>query len=198
MEIITSAQYHQQHIESRKQYQVVYNTEGYDRIVRYSDRYVTGSYREVQLRHGVHLVLYDGTCLRDLSVENLFDTHQWIVARFHLAGISRIVISGNQDKSFKADYIHQADVKSQGNNFIADIKNAQLFLPSGNKFSKQQPAQGITTVTATNLYANTIRLIVTGEALLPVVELYDSPREGLVFGVASAAASGQLGQILGL
>ncbi|MDF5735065.1 MULTISPECIES: hypothetical protein [unclassified Nostoc] len=37
MEIITSAQYHQQHIESRKQYEVVYNTEGYDRIVKYSD-----------------------------------------------------------------------------------------------------------------------------------------------------------------
>ena len=88
----------------------------------------------------------------------------------------------------------QVDIKSQGNNFIADIKNAQLFLPSGNKFSQQQPAQGITTVTATNLDANTIRLIVTGEAILPVVELYDSPREGLVFGVASAAASGQLGQ----
>ncbi|MEH2119404.1 MAG: TonB-dependent siderophore receptor [Nostoc sp.] len=82
----------------------------------------------------------------------------------------------------------QVDVKSQGNNFIADIKNAQLFLPSGNKFSQQQPAQGITTVTATNLDGNTIRLIVTGEAGLPVVELYDSPREGLVFGVASAAA----------
>ncbi|MEH2303246.1 MAG: AraC family transcriptional regulator [Nostoc sp.] len=120
MEIITSAQYHQQHIESRKQYQVVYNTEGYDRIVRYSDRYVTGSYREVQLRHGVHLVLYDGTWLRNLSVENLFDTHEWIVARFHLAGSSRIVISGNQEKSFKADYIHQA-----GKNYLfylSDIK----------------------------------------------------------------------------
>lgn len=38
-------------------------------------------------------------------------------------------------------------------NFIADIKNAQLFLPSGNKFSLEQPAQGITTVTATNVAA---------------------------------------------
>ncbi|MEH2182609.1 TonB-dependent siderophore receptor [Nostoc sp.] len=85
----------------------------------------------------------------------------------------------------------QIDVKSQGNNFIADIKNAQLFLPSGNRFSQQQLAQGITTVTATNFDANTIRLTVTGEAGLPVVELYDSPREGLVFAVASAAASGQ-------
>ncbi|WP_335075524.1 AMIN domain-containing protein [Nostoc sp.] len=88
----------------------------------------------------------------------------------------------------------QVDIKSQGNNFIADIKNAQLFLPSGNKFSQQQPAQGITTVTATNLDANTIRLTVTGEASLAVVELYDSPKEGLVFAVASAAVSGQLGQ----
>ncbi|MEH2081324.1 MAG: TonB-dependent siderophore receptor [Nostoc sp.] len=88
----------------------------------------------------------------------------------------------------------QIDVKSQGNNFIADIKNAQLFLPSGNKFSQQQPAQGITTVTATNFDANTIRLTVTGEVGLPAVELYDSPREGLVFAVASATTSGQLGQ----
>lgn len=85
----------------------------------------------------------------------------------------------------------QIDIKSQGNNFIVDIKNAQLFLPSGNKFSQQQPAQGITTVTATNFDANTIRLTVTGETSLPVVELYDSPREGLVFAIASAAASGQ-------
>ncbi|MEH2262176.1 helix-turn-helix transcriptional regulator [Nostoc sp.] len=120
MKIITSAQYHQQHIESRKQYEVVYNTEGYDRIVKYSDRYVTGSYREVKLRHGVRLVLYDGTWLRDLSIENLFESHQWIVARFHLAGSSRIVISGNQNKSFKADYVHQA-----GKNYLfylSDIK----------------------------------------------------------------------------
>lgn len=88
----------------------------------------------------------------------------------------------------------QIDINSQGNNFIVDIKNAQLFLPSGNKFSQQQPAQGITTVTATNFDTNTIRLTVTGEVGLPVVELYDSPREGLVFAVASAPASGQLGQ----
>ncbi|MEH2288673.1 TonB-dependent siderophore receptor [Nostoc sp.] len=85
----------------------------------------------------------------------------------------------------------QIAVKSQGNNFIVDIKNAQLFLPSGNKFSQQQLAQGITAITATNLDANTIRLTVTGEAGLPVVELYDSPREGLVFGVASAASGQQ-------
>ena len=120
METISSAQYHQQHLENRKGYEVAYNTEGYDRIVKYSDRYVTGSYREVQLRHGVHLVLYDGTWLSDLSVENLFDSHQWIVARFSLAGSSRIMISGNQDKSFKADYIHQA-----GKNYLfylSDIK----------------------------------------------------------------------------
>ncbi|MEH2081323.1 MAG: AraC family transcriptional regulator [Nostoc sp.] len=120
METITSAQYHQQHIESRKGYEVAYNTKGYDRIVKYSDRYVTGSYREVELRHGVRLLLYDGTWLKDLSVETLFDSHQWIVARFHLAGSSKILISGNQNKSFKADYIHQP-----GKNYLfylSDIK----------------------------------------------------------------------------
>ncbi|MBN3957583.1 helix-turn-helix transcriptional regulator [uncultured Nostoc sp.] len=120
MEIITSAQYHQQHLESRKGYEVAYNTEGYDRIVKYSDLYITGSYREVELRHGVHLLLYDGKWLRDLKLESPVDTHQWIVARFSLAGSGRIVISGNQDKSFKADYLHEA-----GKNYLfylSDIK----------------------------------------------------------------------------
>ncbi|MEH2081325.1 MAG: AMIN domain-containing protein [Nostoc sp.] len=35
----------------------------------------------------------------------------------------------------------QIDIKSQGNNFIADIKNAQLFLLSGNKFSHTHAGQ---------------------------------------------------------
>ncbi|MBD2253848.1 TonB-dependent siderophore receptor [Nostoc parmelioides] len=72
--------------------------------------------------------------------------------------------------------------KSEENNFIADIPNTQLNLPSGSEFRQENPATGITLVTVTNLDANTIRLTVTGVASPPKVELFDSD-EGLILGV---------------
>ncbi|UKO96904.1 TonB-dependent siderophore receptor [Nostoc sp. UHCC 0870] len=77
---------------------------------------------------------------------------------------------------------------SQGNAYIADIPNAQLRLPNGDAFtfSSPKPREGINEITVTNLDANTIRVTVTGEAGLPVVELFDSD-EGLILGVVSAA-----------
>ncbi|MBW4642230.1 MAG: TonB-dependent siderophore receptor [Goleter apudmare HA4340-LM2] len=78
----------------------------------------------------------------------------------------------------------QPVTKSEGNNFIADIPNTQLNLPSGSEFRQENPASGITVVTVSNLDANTIRLTVTGAASLPKVELFDSD-EGLIFGVAT-------------
>ncbi|MEH2251156.1 TonB-dependent siderophore receptor [Nostoc sp.] len=41
----------------------------------------------------------------------------------------------------------------------------------------------------TNFDANTIRVTVTGELSQPVVELFDSPDEGIIFSVASAASA---------
>ncbi|MFQ4142476.1 TonB-dependent receptor [Chlorogloeopsis sp. ULAP02] len=83
--------------------------------------------------------------------------------------------------------------RSQGNNFIADIPNAQLRLPSGDAFifRSQKPVAGITEIVVTNLDANTIRVTVTGEAGVPTVELFDSPDEGLIFGITTAATSAQ-------
>ncbi len=80
--------------------------------------------------------------------------------------------------------------KSEGNNFIADIPNAQLNLPSGSEFRQENPADGITVVTVTNIDANTVRVTVTGEASSPKVELFDSD-EGLIFGVTPAATATQ-------
>ncbi|MBD2771749.1 TonB-dependent siderophore receptor [Iningainema tapete] len=79
--------------------------------------------------------------------------------------------------------------RSTGNSFIADITNAQLRLPSGNTFifRSEQPIAGITEITVINSNANTIQVRVTGEATIPVVELFDSPDEGLIFSVASTA-----------
>lgn len=82
---------------------------------------------------------------------------------------------------------------TSGNNFIADIPNAQLRLPSGEAFTfrSDKPIAGITQITVTNLDANTIRVTVTGESGLPVVELLNRPQSGLIFSVASESASTQ-------
>lgn len=76
----------------------------------------------------------------------------------------------------------QATTKIEGNNFIADIPNAQLRLDGSNFFRQEKPLPGITEITVTNQDINNIRVTVVGEANLPKVELFDS-EEGLVFGV---------------
>ncbi|MDM9383947.1 TonB-dependent siderophore receptor [Chlorogloeopsis sp. ULAP01] len=84
----------------------------------------------------------------------------------------------------------QPVTRSEGNNFIADIPNAQLVLPSGDEFRQENPASGITELSVTNIDANTIQVTVTGAASQPKVELFDSDR-GLIFGVAITASSAQ-------
>jgi iron complex outermembrane receptor protein len=81
--------------------------------------------------------------------------------------------------------------RSVGNSFIADIPNAQLRLPSGDAFTfgSTKPITGITEITVINLDANTIRVTVIGETATPQVELFDSPKEGLIFSIASASSS---------
>ncbi len=81
--------------------------------------------------------------------------------------------------------------RTVGNNFITDIPNAQLRLPNGDTFTfrSEKPIAGVTEITVTNFDAQTIRVSVTGETGVPTVELFDSPDEGLIFSVASGAAS---------
>ncbi|WP_298906989.1 TonB-dependent siderophore receptor [uncultured Nostoc sp.] len=83
--------------------------------------------------------------------------------------------------------------RSNGNNFIADIPNAQLRLPNGDAFTfpSTKPIAGVSEITVTNFDATTIRVSVTGEADVPIVELFDSPDEGIIFSVASSASSAQ-------
>lgn len=88
----------------------------------------------------------------------------------------------------------QTVVKSEGNNFIVDIPNAQLKLSSGELFRQENPTAGITDVVVTNQDANTIRVTVTGETSLPKVELDDSDK-GLIFVVAPVTTSTQQPQI---
>ncbi|MEH2249197.1 AMIN domain-containing protein [Nostoc sp.] len=61
----------------------------------------------------------------------------------------------------------QVTNSSTGNNFIADIPDAQLRLPNGDGFTfrSEKPLAGITEIIVTNLDANTIRVTVTGKLL---------------------------------
>ncbi|MBE9005515.1 TonB-dependent receptor [Fortiea sp. LEGE XX443] len=88
----------------------------------------------------------------------------------------------------------QPVVRSEGNNYIVDIPNTQLRLPSGETFRQEKPTAGITEVTVTNLDANTIRVMVIGETGAPQVELFDGD-EGLVFGVVPTVTTTQTPQI---
>ncbi|MEH2465712.1 TonB-dependent siderophore receptor [Nostoc sp.] len=81
--------------------------------------------------------------------------------------------------------------RSSGNNFITDVPNAQLRLPSGDTFTfrSDKPIAGVSEITVSNFDANTIRVTVTGEVGKPIVELYDSADEGIIFSVASSASA---------
>ena len=65
---------------------------------------------------------------------------------------------------------------SQGNNFIADIPNAQLQKP----FRQENPIEGVSEIAVTNQDESTVRVTVIGEEQQPTVELFDS-EEGLIF-----------------
>ncbi|MCU0534285.1 MAG: TonB-dependent receptor, partial [Hydrococcus sp. Prado102] len=78
---------------------------------------------------------------------------------------------------------------SSGNNFIAEIPNAQLQLPDGKPFRQENPTRGISEVSVTNFDTSTIRVIAIGETALPQVELFDS-NEGLIFGFTLPSLQG--------
>ncbi|WP_392435747.1 TonB-dependent receptor plug domain-containing protein [Chlorogloeopsis fritschii PCC 9212] len=81
-------------------------------------------------------------------------------------------------------------IKSEENNYIADIPNAVLALPEGKEFSVANPMPGIVSVSVIQADANTVRVTVTGEVGLPTAELFDSD-EGLVFELAPVAEATQ-------
>jgi iron complex outermembrane recepter protein len=82
----------------------------------------------------------------------------------------------------------------EGNNFIINIPNAQLNLPSGERlFRQQNPTAGISEITVTNLDANTIRVTVIGESNAPQVQLFDAD-QGLIVEILSTVSTAQTPQ----
>lgn len=60
---------------------------------------------------------------------------------------------------------------NRGNAFVADVINTQLQLPEGNGFVQNNPAPGITSITVTQLDANSVRVVVTGQSDPPMGEI---------------------------
>ncbi|BAY81679.1 TonB-dependent receptor [Calothrix parasitica NIES-267] len=81
--------------------------------------------------------------------------------------------------------------KKDSNSFIADIPNSQLRLQQGDTFTQDKPVAGISSVNVSNLDTRNIRVMVTAEVGLPKVELFDSPKEGLIFSVTPVTSSAQ-------
>ncbi|NJM90213.1 MAG: TonB-dependent siderophore receptor, partial [Hydrococcus sp. RU_2_2] len=82
---------------------------------------------------------------------------------------------------------------SQGNNFIAEIPNAQINLFDGQPFRAENPIEGVSEVTVTNQDENTVLVTVVGEEEQPTVELFDSEK-GLIFSATPLPEGGQTAQ----
>jgi len=79
---------------------------------------------------------------------------------------------------------------NRGNSLIADIINTELKLPAGNGFLKNNPAPGISTVSVTQLDANSVRVEVSGDRVAPSGQV--SQDSGLItLNVNSAGSTAQ-------
>jgi iron complex outermembrane recepter protein len=89
----------------------------------------------------------------------------------------------------------QVTNRSVGNNFVAEITNARLRLPSGDAFvfRSSKPSAGLTEITVINKENNTILVTVVGETALPNVELFDDDN-GLIFSFTPVTSTTQLPQ----
>ncbi|AFY99583.1 TonB-dependent receptor domain-containing protein [Calothrix sp. PCC 6303] len=84
------------------------------------------------------------------------------------------------------------DTLNDGNIYIADIDNAVLSLPDGNKFSAKKPAEGIAAITVTQLESNNkVRVTVTGISGLPNVQLTNTAN-GLTLSLSAPEADIEL------
>ncbi len=82
---------------------------------------------------------------------------------------------------------------SRDNQFTADIINAKLNLPNGNKFNQNNPVPGVSSITINQLDSNSIRMIITGEKTAPNVEIVPGNPQNIGFSVKTADNNGVVG-----
>ena len=84
----------------------------------------------------------------------------------------------------------QVFTNSYNQTLLIDVSNAQLNLPDDQEFYFDNPIEGITSVTVTPLYSNSIRVTVRGTQALPKVEVTSST-QGLVLGIAGLSTTAE-------
>jgi type IV pilus assembly protein PilQ len=73
---------------------------------------------------------------------------------------------------------------NQGNTFRATISNTQLALPQGNNFQQLNPAPGIASIAVSQVNANSIEIIVTGNGNAPSGQILQTQGQEIVFSMA--------------
>jgi type IV pilus assembly protein PilQ len=77
---------------------------------------------------------------------------------------------------------------NQGNTFRATISNTQLSLPQGNNFQQLNPAPGIAAIAVSQVNANSIEIIVTGNGNAPSGQILQTQGQEIVFSMAQGRA----------
>lgn len=78
---------------------------------------------------------------------------------------------------------------NEGNSFRATVTNTQLRLPQGNAFRQENPMPGIASVQVTQVEANSIQIIVTGNGNAPSGQIVQTQGSGIVFSVSQGRSS---------
>ncbi|MGK7923201.1 MAG: AMIN domain-containing protein [Trichodesmium sp.] len=100
-------------------------------------------------------------------------------------GINIVLVTNNGDRP-------EVFSVNRDNSFVADIINAQLSLPQGNKFRKESPAPGIEYVEVTQVDANSVRVIIRGTEGTPRGRIIQGGGQGII--LSAAASSGEIAQ----
>jgi len=78
---------------------------------------------------------------------------------------------------------------TSGGRWIAEITNAQLALPEGDRFRQDNPTEQIESVTVTPLEGNRVQVVVTGTASAPTGQVFLRQGQGLVVNIQTPAAA---------
>ena len=100
-------------------------------------------------------------------------------------GMNIVLVTNNRDRP-------EVFSVNRDNSFIADIINAQLTLPQGNKFRKDNPAPGIEYVEVIQVDANSVRVVIRGTDSPPRGRIIQGAGQGII--LSAAASSGEIAQ----
>jgi AraC family transcriptional regulator, transcriptional activator of the genes for pyochelin and ferripyochelin receptors len=111
MEIITESDFCQQRQESFKEGELIYNSDGFDRIERCQDRFSKINCRTVELRPDLNLDICNESFHKSVKVESLYDEKCSLISKFYISG-NREVIFPNMKEFDKTSQ------QTAGNNYL--------------------------------------------------------------------------------